>query len=346
MYVGDVTACSTVGAMNIHTRMWERSLIDASGIDIALFPQMHMPQDIVGRIGAHAAFPGTFAPGTPVYAGIGDAGATTLASGVSRPGQYNINIGTSGWIAGIADQPMINEPGVANLVCATPAGFINGVPFLNAGGVHGWAARVFASAGQRSSDGTEQASQLEFERMSQMLQGSVVGSHGVLCLPYFVGERFPVMNADIRGAFVGIGMDSSAADLARACLEGVAFSLRQGMERFDHGVEEITLIGGGARERVWCQILADVLGHRIEVFDNAEIMPAVALAYLVLWPGKHDGDGRQNLTATQTNTDCIMAALRAQRHSTIVEADPANVHSYDQIYERFCKLYPAVSSMH
>ncbi|MCH4161011.1 MAG: gluconate kinase [Bifidobacterium sp.] len=344
-FVGDVTACSTVGAMNIHTRAWEDSLIATAGIDIALFPHLHVPSDVVGNVSQEVALSSAFISGTPVYAGIGDAGATTLASGVARSGQYNINIGTSGWIAGISNEAITDDLGVANLACTTPSGFINGVPFLNAGGIHGWATRVFAAADQSPHNSSNRATQQEYERMSHLLADSEPGSHGVLCLPYFVGERFPVMNADIRGAFVGIGMESNASDLARACLEGVAFSLRQGMERFESVADEITLIGGGARERVWCQIIADVLGHRIEVFDNAETMPAVALAYIVLWSHQQHNEVQTVELLSDASIDRMMQSLRAQTHSVMVEVDTQNVQVYDRAYERFCKLYPAVSSM-
>ena len=127
---------------------------------------------------------------------------------------------------------------------------MNAVPFLNAGDVHKWVTGVFA-------DG-------DYAEAHQLIETSKPGSNGVLCLPYLVGERFPVMNPNIRGAYVGLDPDTTKADMMRAALEGVAFSIRQGMESFDAKPTEISLIGGGARENAWCQILADVFGasHR------------------------------------------------------------------------------------
>jgi xylulokinase len=349
-YIGDVTACSTAGAMNIHTRQWDAALLEAAGVGMGIFPELHVPQDQVGSVDRDISAVTSFAPGTAVYAGIGDAGATTLASGVSHAGQYNINIGTSGWIAGISQEPLIDVPGVANLACATPGGFINGVPFLNAGNIHRWAARTFAAGGGKPDvqDGACGHDTLHgedrYRRMSELLAGSVPGSHGVLCLPYFAGERFPVMDTAIRGSFVGLGLESTLSDMVRASLEGVAFSLRQGMERFDGGIDEITLIGGGAREELWCQILADVLGHDIEVFDNAEFMPAVALAYLVQWPKSR---GRTGASADDETMDFngLMTELRRLRSSRIVTTHAADAGIYERAYADFRKLYPALSSI-
>lgn len=75
------------------------------------------------------------------------------------------------------------------------------------------------------------------------------GCHGVLFLPYITGERFPVIDPDIRGAYYGITPDTSAEDLTRACLEGVAFSVRQGLELIDCEVKSVSLIGGGCKSR-------------------------------------------------------------------------------------------------
>jgi xylulokinase len=361
----DVVASSTVGAMDIRQRAWSSSLINAAGMDEALFPALHNPEDRVGEVTSQAAIKTGFAPGTPVFAGIGDAGATTLASGVTKPGEYNINIGTSGWIATVSPEPITDRAGVANLACTTStdahngvsSGVINGVPFLNAGNVHHWITSVFV--GERdckdaSCEGSNCAvaqdqgsnrdsaaeshaasgSGTDYSRMSAILARSTPGSNGVLCLPYLSGERFPVMNASIRGAYVGLSADTKAADMARAALEGVAFSIRQGLETFDAEPSEITLIGGGAREHVWCQIMADVLGHPIEVFRNADVMPAAALSFLV-----HYALGRFE------SLDEITERLRARRDRAVYEPDGSTVRVYNEVYERYRALYPAVDGL-
>ncbi|MBT1175778.1 gluconate kinase [Bifidobacterium sp. LC6] len=310
MCIGDVAACSTAGAMTIREGQWDTELCEAAGIDSAVLPELHKPQDHIGTVTAAAAALTGFATGTVVYAGIGDAGATTFASGVAKPGQYNINIGTSGWIATVSPEPFVNKPGAANLKFGVASGFVNAVPFLNAGDVHKWVTGVFAGG--------------DYAEAHELIAASAPGANGVLCLPYLVGERFPVMNATIRGAYVGITPDTTQADMARAALEGVAFSIRQGMESFDAAPFSISLIGGGARESAWCQILADVLAHPIDVYANADILPAVALASLAF--------DQPNLAATIAET-------------TTYVPDPAAVRIYNERYPRFRKLYPAVASL-
>ncbi|KAA8819987.1 gluconate kinase [Bifidobacterium rousetti] len=325
--VGDVAACSTAGAMGIRSGEWDARLLKAADIDHGILPELHRPQDIVGEVTPQAAILTGFAPGTPVFAGIGDAGATTFASGVDRPGRYNINLGTSGWIATVSSEPFVDKPGAANLAFGVAPGFVNAVPFLNAGDVHKWVTRALAGVADASTDAGADSGTGEtpdYAKAHDLIERSQPGANGVLCLPYLVGERFPVMNPSIRGAYVGISPDTTRADLVRAALEGVAFSIRQGMESFDTAPEEISLIGGGAREPAWCQIMADVLGSAITVFANADILPAVALASLVFQNPQILTDAAQGTTYTP---------------------DPAAASVYDTLYPKFLKLYPALSSL-
>lgn len=317
--IGDVAACSTAGAMNIRTHEWAAELLAAAGIDPALLPHLYAPQDRVGTVQSDAAAYTGLAEGTPVYAGFGDAGATTYASGVTGSGQFNINLGTSGWVATVSDKPFVNRPGAANLAFGLSDGFVNAVPFLNAGDVHRWATRVFAGR-----TGVDDAGDDDYAAMHRLLAASAPGAGGVLCLPYLVGERFPVMNPAIRGAYTGIAPTTTRADLARAALEGVAFSIRQGMESFGHAAEEITVIGGGAREPAWCQMLADILGSPVEAFRNADIMPAVALAAIVFSNPHLPAVCRRTVTYTPDS------------HVLTV---------YEQSYRRFLRLYPALAPL-
>ena len=170
----------------------------------------------------------------------------------------------------MSDDILLTEAGVFNLAAAAEGCYINVVPFLNAGNVHKWISGVL---GHR--DGAA-----DYEAVSTLLKNSVPGSHGVLFLPYLVGERFPVLDPEARGCFFGMTAETTAADMARACLEGVAFSLRQGLEQLPVPPASISLIGGGGREAVWCQILADVLDHDITVLRDTEFRAAQALAAL------------------------------------------------------------------
>ena len=306
---GDVTACATAGAMDIHRKRWDDGLLAAAGADRALFPALYHPHKKVGAVLPESGSACGLAPGTAVYAGIGDAGATTLASGIQSPGQYNINLGTSGWVAAVSGDVLLQETGVFNLAAAAEGCYINVVPFLNAGNVHKWIAGVLGRG------------ETDYAALHELLAGSEPGSHGVLCLPYLVGERFPVLDPAVRGCLVGLTAETTDADLARACLEGVAFSLRQGLERLPERPVSISLIGGGGRESVWCQTLADVLGHEITVLDDTAFRAARALADLA----------RQGMGEALICGGGTLYRPRAEYRAL-----------YDRAYGRYQRIYPAL----
>jgi xylulokinase len=109
---------------------------------------------------------------------------------------------------------------------------------------------------------------------------SPAGAHGLLFLPYLLGERSPRWNPRARGGFIGLTIRHSRADMVRAVLEGVTMNLRVILEAFtaqDAKIEAMRLIGGGARGRFWNQIMADVYGlpvYRLAILEEATSMGA------------------------------------------------------------------------
>jgi xylulokinase len=99
-------------------------------------------------------------------------------------------------------------------------------------------------------------------------------------LPYLLGERSPRWNPRARGAFVGLTIRHTRADMVRSVLEGITMNLRVILEAFTSQgarIDAMRVIGGGARGRFWNQIMADVYGipvHRLAVLQEATSMGA------------------------------------------------------------------------
>ncbi|MCC8127134.1 MAG: sugar kinase [Clostridiales bacterium] len=319
---GDLTACAIAGGMDLTHMKWDEKILTAAGVDPARMPKLCRPHQVVGGVTERGARESGYLPGTRVYAGVGDAGATTLASGIAKPGEYNINLGTSGWVAAVSDHIVQTEGGVVNLAAMPEQCYINVVPFLNAGNVHRWISRVFTPGERR---------EIDYALIEQILGESAPGSHGVMFLPYLVGERFPVMDAQARGTYVGITPETGRADLIRACLEGVAFSIRQGIRGLGREAEKISIIGGGARSQAWSQIFADVLQKPVWVYRNADVLPALAIASSVLLD-------QGKITAYSEFTD----QLQDTGYCSIYQPDADSAAIYDAQYEKYLRLYPAV----
>jgi xylulokinase len=232
-----------------------------------------------------------------------------------------VYLGTSGWIAAIS-RDVLSRPGVFNLAAIPPELYINVVPFLNAGEVHNWISGILGQGPD------------SYDQIDSLLEKSEPGSGGLLFLPYLSGERFPVMDPKIRGAYVGLGNETGPAQMARACLEGVAFSIRQGLQAIGPGgAEKISLIGGGARTPVWRQILADALQSPITVLgDHSEYLPSVALAAAVFID--------QGLAETYEEFAASLGDPRENRRYV-----PAAAEIMDAQYRRYLKLYPALRGL-
>lgn len=323
-FVTDVTSASTAGLMDIHKKIWNIDWMEKMGLDYNKLPAIRYADELAGSVGKKASFDSGFAVGTPVYTGTGDAGATTLASGIALEGEFNINLGTSGWISCVSNETM-NKSEVFNLAAMQKNSYINVVPFLNAGNVHKWISGILAPV----SDLLD-----KYEYTDQLLNQSEAGSNGVMFLPYLGGERFPVMDAAIKGGYVGINPETTKQDLVRSVLEGVAFSILQGLNSIGRSPNKISLIGGGARVKTWCQILADVLGHPIYVYSGSEYLPAAAIAGSVL-------------IAQGEKTDYVsyIHSLLNGSKSICYVPNVKNAELYQKSYHRYLKIYPAFKSI-
>lgn len=323
-FVTDVTAAATVGLLDIHRKCWNASWADTVGIDKAKLPRLLYAEEQAGQVTEKASEETGYKAGTPVYAGAGDAGATTLASGIASDGEFNINLGTSGWVACVSSDVLAKE-NVFNLAAMPRDVYINVVPFFNAGNVHKWISKTLTKD-------TEQNDKYDY--IDKLLEQSVPGSNGLMFLPYLVGERFPVVDTHIRGGFVGITPETTKQDIARSCLEGVAFSIRQGIERIGRKPCKISLIGGGAQTKVWCQILADILGYEVLVFKNSEFFPAMAIAASVLIAKGIIPNYHKFTESLQQSNDCIAYT-----------PDPSAVELFNKTYNTYLSIYPALKKI-
>lgn len=322
VYSTDMTSASTAGLMDIEAGGWKTEWLAEVGLISATWARLYGAHRCVGHVGARASMETGYPAGTPVYAGAGDAGATTLASGILADGEYNINLGTSGWVAGMSKTPL-RADGVSNLAAMPQDMYINVVPFFNAGNVHRWAADTFCEGDTQDE---------RFAALAGLAASAAPGS--LLFLPYLVGERFPVMDADAAGCFVDVRPGTGRAQMARAALEGVAFSIRQGVEAMGKKPSRYTLVGGGARCTLWCQILADMLRMPVQVYRDATYLPAMALAAAVLV-------GRGELAGYQD----FPAMLERRYGSDTYQPNEAAANVYDRLYPRFASIYPALKGM-
>jgi xylulokinase len=156
------------------------------------------------------------------------------------------------------------------------------------------------------------------------------GANGLLFLPYLIGERSPWWNPKARGAFVGLTMSHSRAEMTRAVLEGVSYGLRDSLElmrALGITATQVRASGGGARSAVWRQILADIFDTEI-VTVNVTEGAAFGAALLA---GVGAGVYRD-----------VKSACEAAIKITACVAPSDDKRVYAAHYPRYRALYPAL----
>ncbi|MEM7025442.1 MAG: FGGY family carbohydrate kinase [Pseudomonadota bacterium] len=221
---------------------------------------------ILGRVTSAAAVASGLGEGTPVSVGTLDLSAMIVGMGMDRPGQTMMVLGTTAVVNILTDRiEPADHPVGATVMHATSDVMIRVLAPTTGAVAFDW----FTGLHPQSLGGESPA---EIAAKLNDLAGDVPpGANGVMFLPYLNGERAPFVAPRARGAFHGLTPATSQADMGRAVMEGAAFSLRHCFEA-EGGLpdERVHLTGGGARNRLWRQIVADVIGAPVVVSEASD----------------------------------------------------------------------------
>ncbi|MEA5624578.1 xylulokinase [Nostoc sp. UHCC 0251] len=270
--VTEPSDASGVGCLNLANRQWDTDILHTLDINPALFPPVIESTAIAGQLKSEIAARVGLPVGLPVIAGGGDNAAAAIGLGISSSNlnRGSLSIGTSGVIFAPCDRPIPDPEGRVHLFCHVDGGYhLLGVT-LAAGGSLRWYRDTFAP-------------HISYTELMDMAERSQPGARGVLFLPHLAGERSPHLDPDTRGALVNLSLAHTQADIIRAVLEGVAFSLREALEVISAiaPVHQLLATGGGARSHIWLRILADVLQTEL-IAPKAEEGAAYGAAILAM----------------------------------------------------------------
>jgi xylulokinase len=227
-----------------HRWIGEWAELIAPGLEL---PQLCWPSEVVGQVRASAAEQTGIPAGTPVVAGTIDAWAEATSVGVTAPGDVMVMYGTTMFLIEVLDRPR-RSPELWGTVGAFPGTYNFAAGMATSGAITEWIRKL---TGQPS-----------FDPLLAAAQQSPPGSHGLLMLPYFAGERTPLFDPDARGVLIGLTLRHNRGDLYRAALEATAYGVRHNL----HAMREaggqhhrLVAVGGGTRGGLWMQIVSDVL---------------------------------------------------------------------------------------
>jgi xylulokinase len=255
----DPCNASSLLLLDVADGSWSAALLDAFAIDAECLAEVLPATAIAGSLRGDLAAEWGIAA-CPVMVGTGDEHAACLAAGVLQPGVIGDIAGTAEPVAAASAEPIRDPDALVETHAHVPPDrwLVEHPGFVSAGSVRWLAEDVFDCA------------QTDIGRLAAE---APPGSGGVRFQPALGGASTPRWNADVHAAFTGMAVGHDRRHLARAVLEGCSFAVRDVAERLDMlglGGDTIRVVGGGARDRTWLQIKADVTGRLIEVLVEPE----------------------------------------------------------------------------
>ncbi|HEV3044777.1 MAG TPA: xylulokinase [Roseiarcus sp.] len=251
-------------------RQWSGPALAASGVDPSLTPRLVEGSAPVGALRDDIADRFGLKRGAIVAAGGGDAAAGAIGLGAVSPGAAFISLGTATQliVAEDAYRPTPPERLVHGFAHALPGRWYRMAAMLNGAGALAFLGRLFAA----------EPAELETEAARDYR-----GPGDIVALPYLSGERTPHDDPLARGVFFGLNSSTSRAELTRAVMEGVAFSLRDAQDSMGPSKgkpDAIGLAGGGAKSALWARMIAAALDRPVLRYQGGDAGPAFGAARL------------------------------------------------------------------
>jgi xylulokinase len=297
---------------DVAERRWSGEVLEALELPPEWLPGALESPEVSGRT----------TTGTPVAAGAGDQAAGALGVGVAGPGPLSVVLGTSGVVFAALPAYAPEPEARLHVFChAVPGTWHAMGVMLSAAGSLRWFRDTFAPG-------------VAYEELLAGAEDVEPGADGVLFLPYLSGERTPHADPHARAAFTGLGLEHGRPALTRAVLEGVAYGLRDSLELLRQlGVraESGRVSGGGARSRLWLQIVASTLGIPLELTAAGE--------------GAAFGAALLGAVAAGAFSDVNEAVDECVRPRERFEPDAGWVRKYEAGYPRFRALYPSLEHL-
>ncbi|MCJ7625625.1 MAG: FGGY-family carbohydrate kinase [Anaerolineaceae bacterium] len=279
------------GLYDINAGHWSQDLLDAFGIDRRILPAIKNPTQITGTVTSDAAAASGLLEGTPVAAGSADHVAAALAAGINKQGDLLVKFGSAGDILYCADK-LVLEPRLYIDYHDIPGKFLLNGCMATSGSLLKWYVEQFCQADHEPAQ-REGAGSI-YEYLDGKASQIPPGSQGVTVLPYFLGEKTPILDAHARGVFFGLTLLHNRYHLYRGVLEAVAFGFKHHVQVIiAHGlkINRITASEGGARSSLWRQITADVLGQPVSYIKNNPGASLAAAFVAGIGVGAFDGWG-------------------------------------------------------
>lgn len=325
-FISDMSDGSGTQLVNVSARRYSDEILSALSINKNMVPVLKESVSEGGRLSKEAAEKCGLSAGIPVAASAGDQAAAAVGNGVVEEGLVSCNIGTSGVVFAHTDKPVADPLGRVQTFCHAVPGkwHVMGVT-QGAGLSMKWFKDNFYAEEAARNPAVYKVIDEGAEKVS------APGAHGLIYLPYLMGERTPHLDPKAKGVFFGITPSHKREDFARAVMEGVGYSLLDCLDiikGLSGKPEEIRLCGGGANSGIWRRMLTDIFDCECVVTNSTE---AGALGAAIL-AGVAGG----------VYPDVVNACGRIIKPTERYTPDKRNAEIYAKRYPLYKGLYSAL----
>ncbi|AJE47604.1 xylulokinase [Celeribacter indicus] len=285
-FVGDMSDSAGTSWFDTGARDWSDDLLAATGMDRSFMPRLVEGSETSGQVRVDLAAKWGLPANCIVAGGGGDNAASAIGVGVVKAGQAFVSLGTSGVLFAANDGYQPDAGTAVHTFChALPDTWHQMGVILAASDALNWYGRL---TGQSAADLTARLGALEAPGKTRFL-------------PYLGGERTPLNDAAIRGAFVGLEHATDTAAGTRAVLEGVTYAIRDCAEALaatGTRIDRLLAVGGGSRSRYWCEAIATALGVPVDLPVAGDFGGAFGAARLGMMAAT--GQGAEIATTPET----------------------------------------------
>lgn len=325
-FATEVSDASGMQLMDIPNRCWSDEVLEKLDIDKSLLPKMYESPEVTGTITKQTAELTGLSENTVVVGGAGDNAAAAVGTGVVKDGKAFTTIGTSGVVFAHTSGVSIDPNGRVHTFCCAVPGCWHIMGVTQAAGLSlKWFRDNFCGnfIEQAEKEGVD-----PYYLMDKAAEQVPVGSNRLIYLPYLMGERTPHLDPDCRGVFFGLSAIHTKADMIRAVMEGVAYSLKNCndiLNEMGASVDEMMACGGGGTSTLWRHMLADLYGCDVKTVSSKE-GPALGVAILAsVGAGIYESVEKACDTAIKIDKTC--------------QPDKANEKAYKKFYDVYNSLY-------
>ncbi len=276
--VAELSGASSYG-LDLKKKEW-MSVMALTGVDMKKLPPLVKSTDNVGGLTKEAAAELGLLEGTPVFGGCDDTQSACIGSGMTGDGDIHIYLGTSAWVGAASRTQTKFKNGAAAIQSADPEmNLIVGITEAAGSNIQWIQEQFFKHEREEFGDGI-------FDYMGEQVNKVAPGSDYLICTPWMLGERCPVSSTTTRATLFNINPDHTRYHLMRAVYEGIGYNLRWILENFKKdykfSCDTFRIIGGGAQNAAWMQMIADITGIKFAVVADPRSSGALGAAIIAL----------------------------------------------------------------